>query len=96
MFASNFGLDDLVYVDDQYNDADVNAPGDTSVQWAPDDNATRIQFGGVTGAGPGVLLLKAADGIDFSGAQAIDNPLAAGLNLSEVLNGFGESPVIGG
>ena len=96
VFASDFGLNDLVYADDQYNDANVNAPGDTSVQWDSENNATRIQFGGVTGEGPGLLLLQAADGIDFSGAQTVDNPQAMGVNLSEVLNGFGVSPVIAG
>ena len=93
--VDGFGLDDLVYIDDQYNNGTVNAPG-TRGPISQGGGATRIEWDGGTGQGQGFLLLNPDAGLDFSQVGLIDRPDFPGQNLSEVLNGIGNSPVISG
>ena len=94
--VADFGAGDLVYIDDQNNNAVVNEPDAGVMQWDSARNATFLLRPGGTGQGSGQLLLQAAPGLDFSVAEAVDNPNVdfPEQNFSHQFGGV--SPVIGG
>ena len=100
----DFGTDDLIYIDDQHNNGVVNAPNagevaDVGGQDGLPAGTTRVTRDGVTGRGQGLLNLSPDAGLNFSSALLVDldsGDVAAGENWSDLLNGRGESPIIGG